>query len=309
MNTNLDKLDKAMRVILPGTIADATGALFTGACLTLSTMCLVLLSSENAGPPKQRHWLRAYIVVLVIAVVGFFLSVFFFINASSIFFPRAVDDNMSGGITLAIIFFLVTVIYMTDGILVWRCYMVHNALMGQSSSLWGRISWVIPPGLWIVNFVTGIITCATGRNVPTAVLFITNALVNIYGTTFIIIRILQHRRMARVCFGDKVPIVRYHSIMGVLLESAMINVPIATCAAVGYLSTGPVSLTWIIVIIICTPSQAFATLLVIHRVALGRAIGQHSRKEVVLSMEKSKKLTTHNVPLLSAGECVRPWID
>ncbi|KAF9447982.1 hypothetical protein P691DRAFT_781643 [Macrolepiota fuliginosa MF-IS2] len=254
MSTNLDEMGVLLRMTLPATIVSAVGAFSTGACLTLATMSFTLLSSKTGGPPMQQHLLQS------------------------------IDKNMADRLVLVTNAFSVVVIYIADGLLVrmvWRCYMVHKALVGHSSSFWGKISWVISPE----------------QDILTAALLICNALMNIHGTAFITIRLLRHRHMVRTSFGDKVPVARYHSIVGIMLESAAINVPITICAAAGNLSTGSTPLTWVIVYSICTPGQAFAVLLVIHRVALGRAIGQHDRKEVALPMEKSEQLAAHSIPL------------
>ncbi|KAF9447977.1 hypothetical protein P691DRAFT_670379 [Macrolepiota fuliginosa MF-IS2] len=245
-------------MLLSFAIADAAGALFIGAGFTLAIACLVLLSSETGGPPKRRHLLRLYIVVLMIVVIGFFLSIFLFTNTFAIFEPRTDADNtlIMARLSVALDVFLVIVISMTDGLLVWRCYMVHDAvLMGQPSSFWGKISWFIPACLWVVGFVAGVISCTRLEGPPTAILFVLNALTNIYGTAFITIRLLRHRRMARICFGDKTSMARHHGIVGILVESAAINIPIAICTAVGNMGVKSVSLSWSIVYSICTPSQ------------------------------------------------------
>ncbi|KAF9439402.1 hypothetical protein P691DRAFT_786902, partial [Macrolepiota fuliginosa MF-IS2] len=137
---------------------------------------------------------------------------------------------------------------------VWRCYMVYKAWMGYPPSFWG---------LWVMSF---------GTNNP--ILTRCTELID-KGLQ------LQHRRMVRTWFGDDALTGRYHyNIVGILLESAAINVPIAICAVVGNIVTKDLeSYTWQVVYSISIPSQAFTTVMVIHQVALGRAIGQQKRED------------------------------
>ncbi|KAF9449279.1 hypothetical protein P691DRAFT_854362 [Macrolepiota fuliginosa MF-IS2] len=302
MSVNLDKLDSVLDTFLPLTIGNVIGALLVGACLTLGTICLGFLSSETAGPPKQRHSLQLYIVVLVIAVIAFYLSEFLLTNGLPIFHPHTKDnynDILANRVDVAASIFQLIVICMTDGLLVWRCYMVHRALMGPGCypSFWGRISWAVPAGLWVLSFVIGITTCVirVGKLADSllGVLFMSNALTNLYGTIFITIRLLRHRRVARICLGDRAPIARYHSLVAILLESAAINVPIAICAAVKNVAI--TSTASIIIIMMAIPNvslQAFATLLIIHQVSRGRAVGQQKQEEVASSSERQ----SHNDP-------------
>ncbi|KAF9447972.1 hypothetical protein P691DRAFT_818487 [Macrolepiota fuliginosa MF-IS2] len=107
-------------------------------------------------------------------------------------------------------------------------------------------------------------------------------------------------RMTRIYFEDKVSTARHNNIVSILLESAAINVPIAICAAVGNMVTtygGESTLIWAIFYFIGIPSRALATIIVIHQVALGRAIGRRNRGEVAQLMEtESKEFTTHMIP-------------
>ncbi|KAF9447979.1 hypothetical protein P691DRAFT_781638 [Macrolepiota fuliginosa MF-IS2] len=258
MSTSLDEATASMNMLISLTIADASAALFIGACLTLGTICFILLSSPAGGPRKQRRLLRLYIVALLIAAAGFYLSDFLYTNTPTIFRPRTDNEYllMNDRLILANAAFQAIVISLTDGLLVWRCYMVHKAFIGRSLPVWGYIFWVTPAGLWTVNFVTGIILCTTRGSIPMVVLFSCNALMNIYGTAFITIHLLRHRRMARICFGDKAPMSRYHNIVGILLESAAINVPVAICAAVGYMVIhNPTAAALFIIFSISIPSQ------------------------------------------------------
>ncbi|KAF9447966.1 hypothetical protein P691DRAFT_781625 [Macrolepiota fuliginosa MF-IS2] len=242
MSTQCLDVDSELRSTLPLVIGDVSGAIIIGACLTLGTICLVLLSPRTRGPAKQRHLLQLYIVALIVAVIGYFVSVFLANHARAI--PHITEKVLYGlNVGMSII------IWMTDGILVWRCYTVHNALTGHSSSFRGIIPWMIPAGLWVVSFVTS--------HIPAVVLAASNALTNVYGTAVIIIRLLQYRRMARLSFGGKVPLGRYNSIMSILLESAAINVPVAICTTVQNAVPSDMSLSWDVLYSIGVPCQNY----------------------------------------------------
>ncbi|KAF9447975.1 hypothetical protein P691DRAFT_818495 [Macrolepiota fuliginosa MF-IS2] len=261
MSADLDKADAMLRDVLPLTIGGTAGALFTGACLTLGTICFSLLSSGTAGSSKEHRLLQIYVVILMLTVVGFYVVTFLVLNLPAVFRPHTIDvvERQGNKLSIALYIFQAIILYMTDGLLVWRCYTFQKALTRHYSSFRGKIYWAVPAVLWVLNF--GIMTCAipaTAKiaNPLQAALFILNALINTYGTIFIIIRLLQHRQVAKHCFqvGDRVPATKYHSTMGILLESAAINVPVAICTAVGNLASSSSS-PWAIVFSIIGPSQ------------------------------------------------------
>ncbi|KAF9449278.1 hypothetical protein P691DRAFT_854360 [Macrolepiota fuliginosa MF-IS2] len=291
MTISITDYGTALNSQLPITVGNFIGAFLTGSCATLGTICFVLLSSKTqAGNPKRRLLLQIYLLALTSAVVGYSLIQFIITNIYAIFRPHSfaeLGDILDHKLSIPVNLFQALVIWLSDGLLVWRCYKVHKALSEDGPSLWDRVSWAIPAALWAINFVIGLVTCAirTGKLADPlqATLFICNALTNIYGTFFITIRLLQHRQMARACLGDKVPVARYHRIMSILLESAAINVPIAIFAAVGNLASVDSPL-WAIVFSIVFPSQALTTILIIYQVARGRAVSEQSREELTLVM-------------------------
>lgn len=84
------------------------------------------------------------------------------------------------------------------------------------------------------------------------IMFASNAVITLHGTVFIIFRLLVLRRMAIACLGNKAPTARCLCLVGILLESAAINVPIAIGAAIGDIfSINPMS----ILIPVLFPSQ------------------------------------------------------
>ncbi|KAF9447965.1 hypothetical protein P691DRAFT_801484 [Macrolepiota fuliginosa MF-IS2] len=144
----------------------------------------------------------------------------------------------------------------------------------------------IPISLWIASLVSGIINCTTDNSLPAAILFTSNMLTSIYGTCFITIRLWLYRRMVRHCFGDKVQMGRYNDIMGMLLKSAAIYVPIAICVSAESMPTANVTPGLAIVCSIFAPCQGLASILIIYQVALGRATGQRNQEEATLVTEK-----------------------
>ncbi|KAF9442965.1 hypothetical protein P691DRAFT_764715 [Macrolepiota fuliginosa MF-IS2] len=165
----------------------------------------------------------------------------------------------------------------TDGLLVWRCYAVHQAFE-QAPSMWRNIFWIFPALLWILNIVSGIVVAPiTQFHWCSAVAFISNAVINLYATVFIALRLLQHRRMLMACLGPEVQTKRHVYILGLLLESAVINVPVALAAAIGLCIPGALFSPAMAPIV--GSSQAFASVLIIHQVAMGRAFDQQREKD------------------------------
>ncbi|KAF9447974.1 hypothetical protein P691DRAFT_818493 [Macrolepiota fuliginosa MF-IS2] len=195
MSTNADGVEQVLRGLLPTTIANAAGAFTTGTCFTLGVICLVLLSSQAAGPPKQRQWLQLYIVALILAVLCFFIAIFLLTNATAIFLPQAnTDDKLGIQLTIFSSATMVIIVYMTDGLLVWRCYMVHQALMGRCSLFWSKIAWVVPAGLRMTriyfeskvstarhNNIVSILLESAAINVPIAICAAVGNMVTTYG--------------------------------------------------------------------------------------------------------------------------------
>lgn len=147
---------------------------------------------------------------------------------------------------------------------VWRCYMVQQVLMFPCSRLVRTLCWVFPASLWIAmmckNYVYhhshsdwllaslglgttgGILTyqvSAPGRLADTAVACLTaglaaNITLNLFTTIFIIARLVLYRRLVKRALGIRRQEHRQHTrVVGMLLESAAINIPITVIAVVG----------------------------------------------------------------------------
>lgn len=63
--------------------------------------------------------------------------------------------------------------------------------------------------------------------------YTTNIVLNIYATLFISTRLLLHRRMIMTRLGSTVSTAQHIRIIGILLESAAINLPVTVTCAVG----------------------------------------------------------------------------
>ncbi len=85
----------------------------------------------------------------------------------------------------------------------------------------------------------GISASVLGRGTAYSVLgtlaYSANIILNLYAASFITIRLLVHRRLvlATRIGNNEVSTVQHLYIIGILLESAAINVPVAIAAAVG----------------------------------------------------------------------------
>ena len=72
---------------------------------------------------------------------------------------------------------------------------------------------------------------------PLGVLMLTsNLALNVYATIFITTRLLLHRRMIMRWTRDKALVTRHIYIVGILLESAALNLPITTAAIIWFKS-------------------------------------------------------------------------
>jgi hypothetical protein len=142
---------------------------------------------------------------------------------------------------------------------VWRCFMIQRVL-GRNPSWWGNLFWVFPTCLWCITMCTckndsrkrctdGLFSPATSvtsifystltanglqmASNLTAAAFVSNAVMNIYATTFLTSRLLSYRRMSKICFGEKAHTAHHIHLVNIFLQSAAINVPMSICAAVG----------------------------------------------------------------------------
>ncbi|KAF5349622.1 hypothetical protein D9756_008976 [Leucocoprinus leucothites] len=130
--------------------------------------------------------------------------------------------------------------------------------------------------------------------------FFSNVILNIYATLFITIRLFSYRKVVKTLIGGKADTSRYLDIVNILLESAAINVPITIAAAVGI---GLGALFGVIITPVAIVGQAFASVIVIHRVAVGRAFNRRQEEELsqlVAQSSVSDNQPKENVSFLEA---------
>ncbi|KAJ3561676.1 hypothetical protein NP233_g10052 [Leucocoprinus birnbaumii] len=106
---------------------------------------------------------------------------------------------------------------------------------------------------------------------------LSNAILNVHATGLITIRLINYRRLIITCVGRNTDVSYSNDMVGILLESAAINVPVTIAVAVGL---GLRARFGSIIVPVAVASQAFASILIIHRVAIGRAFDQRQEEEL-----------------------------
>lgn len=253
-------------------------SLLNGGLLAMGAICIFFLVSPNRQPQEgdvDRHsrgrLKHSKFWILYISILLFLNMASVVLLGLEVFLRETVVDMIRISI-------LTSTIYLTDGVLVWRCYKVQSALCPHPGGLLNIATWAFPLCIYLVTLVTGLtlaITVITTQKIPNAVVdvaLMSNGFLNLYATCFITIRLSWFRRMYRV-YRTADSDTRYSRwLIQIFLEAAVINVPIVLIAAIfnclgshylsSYLTTAGVS------------CQSFSTLLILHQVVLGKAIGQ-----------------------------------
>lgn len=293
-----------MHVQLMYGIGLSIGILLTGGLISFGISCLFLLSGgHDSRTRKQHRLLRVYIVALLFLVIPFVVAEFINSNAFVIFYIHSTPsqaDRTFGFLTFFVDLTPVLVGSLTDGLLVWRCYMVQRLALYHNPKRWQNIFWIFPACLWVVTAVTGcavppLVLFRTDARLPLlerlssvlqATALISNVVLNIYAALFIAIRLLSYTKVVKTLVGGKADTSRYLDIVNILLESAAINVPITIAAAVGI---GLGELFGYIITPVAVVGQAFASVIIIHQVALGRAFSQRQEEELVAQSRGSDR--------------------
>lgn len=180
-------------------------------------------------------------------------------------------------------------IALTDGVLVWRCYIVQSVL-GPHRRKWWKLLWLLPLCVYVEMIAAGVASVAIGAQTPKhsfpgallMLILVSNCVLNTYATCFITARLAWHQRLVDVhsvastessssATTQATTRPRHHQIIRVLIESAAINIPVALTAAVGAFNRLPY---YFILGNITVSCQSFSTILILYQVALGKAIGQ-----------------------------------
>ncbi|KAJ3570548.1 hypothetical protein NP233_g4334 [Leucocoprinus birnbaumii] len=290
MSTGSEEIFDALRRQLIANMGITVGILLTGGLVSFGILCISLLSTvKNPETRIQHHVLRAYLVALLFIVTVYVGSEFAWSNGSVIFhFPRALYEPSTQGngithvVALSVSATPVLGAILTDGLLVWRCHMIQKISLHPDK--WQIMFWVLPACLWGLTFATGctyvIIEAVQAANAGAAfktIALVSNVALNIYATFFISIRLLGYRRLMMRNVGAKAVEPRYLRIATIFLESAAINVPITITVAVGFGLGAPFGT---IMAPVAYVGQAFASIIIIHQVALGRAFDRKQGEEL-----------------------------
>ncbi len=266
-NFDAQELYAFMRNGMGAEIGVFIGIFLSGIALTLGMSAILLLASGREA--RQHYVLCAYTVTILLLLIAFETQALINHNTATIFFFRPYDG---ADIMLSRIMLLTAVVntILVDGLLVcigllgslphslflcfiykaWRCFLVEKAL---GSSNWGTLFQAFPACLWGIIAGTGqkcrpgqrithlpvvaATVAGTAQNTTVYVGFGTigvasNITLNIYATIFITTRLLLHRRMVMACVKDKALTTQHVYIIGILLESAIVNLPVTIITAV-----------------------------------------------------------------------------
>ncbi|KAF5349662.1 hypothetical protein D9756_008964 [Leucocoprinus leucothites] len=303
MSFTIQDVYNNMHIQLVHTIGVSIGVLLTGGLISFGISCIFLLSGgHDPETSKQQRLLRVYIIVLLFLVTAFIIAEFLNSNAFVIFYIHSTPSQVDRSSRLLTFFVNITPILvgaLTDGILVWRCYMIQKLALCYNPKIWQHIFWVFPACLWVLTIVTGCIAAPMilfrayyerssllERLISgfQATALISNVVLNTYAALFIAIRLLNYRKTIMALTGRKADTSRYLHIINILLESAAINVPITIAAAVGI---GFNKFFGTVIIPVAVVGQAFASVIVIHQVAVGRAFSRRQEEELSKSVAES----------------------
>lgn len=121
-NTPSQDIYAPMKGQMMWSIGFTFAALFTGGLLTLTTICVFLLSSRDGRTYKQQpRFLRAYIILLTFVVIGFQIGLFIQANESVIFPHLPLSQTQKVVVTASRLFTNLSPVFMggiADGVLV-----------------------------------------------------------------------------------------------------------------------------------------------------------------------------------------------
>ncbi|KAL9710349.1 hypothetical protein Ac2012v2_006648 [Leucoagaricus gongylophorus] len=249
--------------------------LFNGGLLTMGITCFSLFSSiPDSNTTLRRALWRVYILGLMLLNIAFLTAIFVWSYRRVIFL--GFDESVVGHSMLLVVDSIGYVILsVTDGFLVWRCYMVYRTLSGSRSKL-EALLWIVPLVLCMITFGTGTVSISIQRPRDIMILqlisFGSNILLNLLAPTYLTVRLLIHKRMVLKQYGNEAPVGQYLQTVCILLESAALNLPVAIIGIVG-IGNGKY-FGWVVQAV-SVVIQSFASLLILHQVALGKVVARH----------------------------------
>ncbi|KAF9446008.1 hypothetical protein P691DRAFT_761994 [Macrolepiota fuliginosa MF-IS2] len=264
-------------------------SLLAGSLITLGISCVILLAREKERMSKQHRLLRIYVIALLFLIVSLEVEIFLGTgsNVAPCFWsPRKVQEYSD--LVMFLGYLTVLAVYaLTDGLLVWRCFMIYRGLRHSLLANHGRVVWIFPACLLGLGLVAGCIACGvrlqyralSDKFVSGA--FASDVVLNLYATILITATLLRYRRTVKSLSACTPSTPAQHlPIIAILLESAATNAPGAIVVAVG---VGIREDYGVIFAPTVAMNQALTSVLIIHQVALGRAF-RHRGEEEVKSM-------------------------
>ncbi|KAF5362142.1 hypothetical protein D9756_002548 [Leucocoprinus leucothites] len=275
-------------------------ALLDGVLFTLGVLCIFLLHSGSARPSMQQKLLVGYIILLILVnlitvIVDFIWSHFPFLLALNPAQGQAVQVAME---YFANLMPLVSIL-VTDALLLWRCYRVQK-ILGPNQGAKSNVFWVIPSIFWVAMLVTGITAATFCREKHLLMAKLVgmslgmNVLINLYAAAFIITRLLLHKRMTMARLGDRIPMGQHLRLISIVLQSAVLNVPV-TFAALVCIVSGDASYN--VLSPIAVTCQSLSVVLIIHQVASRRTVDAQDEQKTERWPNEGRELTNFSVAL------------
>ncbi|KAF9446007.1 hypothetical protein P691DRAFT_761993 [Macrolepiota fuliginosa MF-IS2] len=256
--------------------------LLTGGLIVSGMCCVFLLIRGKNGTTKQHRFLCIYVIALLFAVVGYAISLFLSTGGVLILYLQSPRKAQQLPCTMTIPTYLcmMAVYALTDGLLVWRCFMICRGLHHSLLPNCRRIAWIFPACICILALVSACIAPGfQGRALYSELVLaavILGIILDLYGTTLITATLLAHRRIVKSLSGTaSTP--QHLPIIAILLESAAINIPATVAVAVGVIIGDNFQFA---VMPVVTTNHALGSVLIIYQVALGRAFGHRGEEEV-----------------------------
>lgn len=125
------------------------GSLCYGALLTVGLSCLKALRSlpRHGGSWNQRRVLMVHVSLLLLLNTVLQVKTF---RQNLIAIFETPPESLTYFYLDMFNILVVAVLALTDGLLVWRCYMVQKVLLGGRPARWNHLCWIIPSVLWFI---------------------------------------------------------------------------------------------------------------------------------------------------------------
>ncbi|KAF9443914.1 hypothetical protein P691DRAFT_839738 [Macrolepiota fuliginosa MF-IS2] len=253
-------------------IVEVVQALFIGGLVNLGVISILLLSRKPRKGRIQQNFWRVYIAALMLLNLGFLVICFLFANCAARF-PKNIDRrilNLNAGGLVLIATLADGVIYLAlqrCGGAIWLEELLGIIVHGLKT-LFGCFPYACSGG-W-VGLALGEPRGRLGHVLRGGSL-VCNAILHVFATIYITVRLVLQRRIVTICLGPKEPTEPYLSIITIIIESAIINVPTSIAGAIGFFMGRSFGSAFANITATC---QSFASVLILHQVALGRVLSR-----------------------------------